>query len=428
MWARSALADTHTSKAGRPLLWAAGLSLFLAIVLGVVALTRDGRQEVAPTPPTGTPRASPGEAAAAIAAFIDAVDRRDPVALQQLAPPGMPASEDVLSDIAANVRSLDLTAVTARYVDQVGTVSADGSWTGTAEITWQVRGFDDQPARSDVAVLFAPDGERLGIAEFGASAENGGRLPLWLRGRLSVARADDVLVMVDGPARMAEDIAARAVRGIEVVQRVLPDWSSPVVVEVPASASELDETLGAEPGTYAGIAAVTAPAGDSSDALRPVHVFVNPDVTDGLRRAGAQVVMSHELVHVATDAVRRPVEPWLLEGFADYVALRDTRLPDRVTLGRATAAARRNGVPRSLPTAADFDTRGSDLQARYEEAWLACRLLADLAGEDALRAVYAAARSGAPAAEALGRAGVTTNRLTAAWRAELRDLVRTSRR
>ena len=85
-------------------------------------------------------------------------------------------------------------------------------------------------------------------------------------------------------------------------------------------------------------------------------MFVNPEVTAGLRRAGAQVVMSHELVHVATDAARGGSEPWLVEGFADYVALRDTGLPDRTTLGRAIEAARRDGVPDDLPGAADFDT------------------------------------------------------------------------
>ena len=138
-------------------------------------------------------------------------------------------------------------------------------------------------------------------------------------------------------------------------------------------------------------------------------MFVNPDVTDGLRRAGAQVVMSHELVHVATDAVRRPVEPWLLEGFADYVALRDTRLPDRVTLGRAIEAARRDGVPDALPTAADFDTRARDLQARYEEAWLACRIIAERLGEQRLVSVYdAAAGDGGPRSAATCAAPVST--------------------
>ncbi|WP_416953151.1 hypothetical protein ACNKF0_14365 [Nocardioides sp. T5] len=388
----------------------------------VVVLTRDGRQEVAPPRPAEAHRASPAEAAAALAAFVDAIDSRDRTELEQLVPPDVPSAESLLAGIATNVRSLDLTAVSARYVDQVGTVSADGSWTGTAELTWQLGGFDEEPARSDVAVRFAPHGEGLGIAGFEAPTADGGRLPLWLRGRMSVARANDVLVMADGPSSVAEDVAARAVRGIEVVRRVLPDWSSPVVVEVPASATSLDETLGADPGTYAGIAAVTAPVGRASDTEGPVHVFVNPDVTERLRRAGAQVVMSHELVHVATNAVRRPVEPWLMEGFADYVALRDTQLPDRVTLGRAIEAVRREGVPEALPTAADFDTHARDLQARYEEAWLACRIIAERLGERGLVEVYAVASRGSSAQGAQRRAGLTVTSLTRAWQGRLRDV------
>ena len=175
-----------------------------------------------------------------------------------------------------------------------------------------------------------------------------------------------------------------------------------MVIEVPASGADLDATLGAGPGTYAAIAAVTATAG-SAGPDAPVHVFVNPDVTARLRRAGAQVVMSHELVHVATDAARTPMEPWLLEGFADYVALRDTNLPDRTTLGRAIEAARRDGVPTELPSAADFDTRAPDLQARYEEAWLACRIIAERLGERALVSVYDAAAGGKPADQACTR-------------------------
>nr|WP_300045506.1 hypothetical protein [uncultured Nocardioides sp.] len=379
---------------------------------------------MAPAQPTEAPRASPAEAAAALTAFVEAVEQRDGQALAQLAPPQVPAADDLLSGIAANVRSLDLTAVDARYVDQLGTVAADGSWRGVAELTWRVRGFDAAPARSDVVVSFAPSGGGLGIAEFATSDAAGTRLPLWLRGRLAVSRSDGVLVMADGSSSVAEVTAARTARGIDVVRRVLPEWSSPVVVEVPATAAALDETLGARPGTYAGIAAVTAPVGRPSDGDGPVHVFVNPDVTDGLRRVGAQVVMSHELVHVATDAVREPVEPWLLEGFADYVALRGTRLPDRVTLGRAVAAARRDGVPDALPTAADFDTRARDLQARYEEAWLACRVIAERMGERGLVDVYDAASGGTSTGAVLRRAGLSLPDLVAVWRDRLRDLVR----
>lgn len=390
----------------------------------MVTLVQGGRHDV-DTAPVDVPRASPRDAADALARFVSGIGSRDADTLASLAPVGDAATGERWAAIAGTAAALDLRAVTARYVDQVGTVASDGTWSGTVELSWQVARLDDAPARAEVVVTFTPGDDGLAIAGFGAGGA--ARVPLWLRGRLAVATAPGVLVMLDGAGPQAgaeaESVLRRVERGIDVVRRVLPRGVGPVVVEVPASAADLDETLGVRPGTYAGIAAVTAPVGSAADEDGPVHVFVNPDVTSGLRRAGAQVVMSHELVHVATDAVRRPVESWLLEGFADYVALRDTRLPDRVTLGRAIEAARRDGVPRSLPAADDFDTRARDLQARYEEAWLACRLLARRVGERRLVAAYDAASRGVPMDRALRRAGLPTAELTALWRAELRNLV-----
>lgn len=386
-----------------------------------VVLTRDARHDIDPRP-VDVPRASPAAAAAALSAFADGVDSRDAVALAALAPPEDADASDMLAGIARNADELDLRGVTARYVDQVGTVAADGSWTGIVDLTWQFGHLDAEPSRADVAFSFAPDGDRLGFSSIGAPGR--GRVPLWLRGELSVVRADGVLALVDGTESEAEAVVERVRRGIEVVHRVLPDWSLPVVVEVPASAADLDETLGAAPGTYAAIAAVTTTAGSGTGEAAPVHVFVNPDVTAGLRRAGAQVVMSHELVHVATDAARTPMEPWLLEGFADYVALRDTTLPDRTTLGQAIELVRRDGVPEALPSAADFDTQAPDLQARYEEAWLACRIIAERLGERGLISVYDAVAAGASVERSLRRAGLTGSELTRAWSQRLRDLAR----
>ena len=394
-----------------------------ALVAAVVVVQRVDRHDADPRTPV-VARASPADAVTALAVLVTGVEARDAAALARLAVDGVPGSDDLMSGVAANAESLDLRQVAARYIDQVGTVAADGSWSAVAEVAWQVDG-DASPSQADVVVSFAPDGDGLGITGFGGAELAGrGRVPLWMRGELSVARSRGVLVMVDGTSVDADTVAERARRGIEVVRRVLPAWRAPVVVEVPASAADLDETLGVERGTYAGIAAVTAAAGSANDDDSPVHVFVNPEVTAGLRRAGAQVVISHELVHVATDAARRGTDPWLVEGFADYVALRDTDLPDDVTLGRAIAAVRRDGVPDDLPGAADFGTRAADLQARYEEAWLACRIIAEGLGERRLVALYRAADSKNTLQEALSEAGLTYGALVMAWRYRLHDLAR----
>ena len=208
-----------------------------------------------------------------------------------------------------------------------------------------------------------------------------------------------------------------------MVRRVLPQWRPSVVVEVPASAAALDDSLNVPDGTYAAIAAVTAAADGSRRTGAPVRVFVNPEVTGRLRGAGAQVVISHELVHVATDANTAVLDPWLLEGFADYVALRNVDLPLSITAARASASVRRHGVPDHLPGSAEFDTSSSDLEAAYELAWLACVEVADRVGERGLVRVYEEATSGATTVEALASVGLTPDAVLRGWQRRLRELV-----
>ena len=81
-----------------------------------------------------------------------------------------------------------------------------------------------------------------------------------------------------------------------------------------------------------------------------MHVFVNPEVFGSLRRTGAQVVMSHEATHVAAGAWDSRTPLWLLEGFADYVALRDVDLPVESSAAQIIAEVRRDGPPRRCRT------------------------------------------------------------------------------
>src|SRR3546814_16131834 len=83
---------------------------------------------------------------------------------------------------------------------------------------------------------------------------------------------------------------------------MLPDAEQKLVVEVPDSAAQLDAMLDASPGDYANIAAVTTTVDGSLSPSAPVHVFVNPQMWAGLKPHGAQVVLSHEAVHVVKGA------------------------------------------------------------------------------------------------------------------------------
>ncbi|WP_244927531.1 hypothetical protein [Nocardioides sp. W7] len=399
----------------------AGLSSFLLLVVGVLTwqLVVDDPY-VAPSPAAPTARAVDSAAAGRVLdALVDAVSAADPEAARALAAEGDQAAGDLLAAVATNAGELRVRDFSARYVASTGPATADGTWSVRADVAWRFDGFDRAPALAEVPVAFrSVDGE-VGLVSIGGGD---GRTPVWLAGEVSVRRTPETLVL----AAVAADVdryARLAARAVPVVRRVVTDWRPRLVVEVPASAEDLDRALDADPGTYAGIAAVTTSVDGSLAPGSPVHVMVNPVELGRLRPAGAQVVMSHEATHVATDAPTSSSTPlWLLEGFADYVALRDVRLPVATTAAQIIEQVRRDGVPDTLPGATEFDLRATHLGAVYESAWLACEVIAERAGEDALIALYDDVAAGMSLDRALRRAGLSERELVGAWQDRLSDL------
>ncbi len=399
----------------------AGLSLCLVVATGLFAWwLADDDVYVAPAPRPPAHSVSPGLAAQTLTRFQRAVGAGDLDAARALAPADDPAAAELLAAVVRNADELRVADFTLRYVDAEGALDADGDWSAAVDATWRFAGFDRAPARAEVMVELREVGDRVALTGFGG----GDRVsPLWLSGPLQVRRTARTLVLVDGTAAEADRYAHRAAAAVPVVRRVLPDWDRGLVVEVPGSVDDLDHALDAEPGTYDQIAAVTTSTDGSLSADAPVHVFVNPDVYGGLRPTGAQVVMSHEATHVAAGAWTSRMPLWLLEGFADYVALRDVDLPVSRSAAQIIAEVRRSGPPRALPGAAEFGTRATHLGATYESAWLACRLLAQEGGQAALVRFYRAVDGGRPVGAALeSELGLSTRELTARWRSELAHL------
>lgn len=406
--------------AGRPRWWVAGLSLFLLVVVGTVtwAAVRSDTYTADPDR-SAAPTVAPALAARTLHRLEDAVVARDPGAAAALAADDDIATARLLSALVENARALHVRDFTLRYVDETGAVSSDGAWRAAVDATWQFTGFDRAPARAEVRFGFAQDGDRTVLVSIGGGDR---RTPLWMTGPLQVRRTATTLVLATTAAE-ADRYAARAVAAVPVVRRVLNDWRPRLVVEVPGSVGALNLALAADPGTYDNIAAVTTSVDGTLAPDSPVHVFVNPEVFDRLRAAGAQVVMSHEATHVAADAARSVMPLWLLEGFADYVALRDVDLPITTTAGQIIAQVRRDGPPRALPGAAEFDTTTSHLGAAYESAWLVCRVLVERGGEPALVQLYREVDGGESLDAALDSQFHWTERqLTQAWQDRLADL------
>ncbi len=68
-----------------------------------------------------------------------------------------------------------------------------------------------------------------------------------------------------------------------------------------------------------------------------------------------------------------------------------------------------------LPDESDFDLTAPHLGAAYEAAWLACRALATLVGEDGLVEVYRRTSDGADLAAALAAVGTDPAEVTRTW-------------
>jgi hypothetical protein len=399
----------------------AGLSLSLLLVVGLVTwLVLDDDTYVAPETARKPATAAPALADETLGSLVDAVESGRPGDAEQLAAPGDDRARQRLGELVRNARAARVDDFTLRYVDELGAVADDGSWNAAVDTSWAFRGFDEAPALSEVRFGFRLDDDQVYVTTIGGGDR---RSPLWMTESLDVQRDATTLVLVGSGLTDADRYAAVARRAVPVVRAVIPTWQPRLVVEVPESMSALDRALDAEPGEYAQVAAVTSTADGSLAPDAPVHVFVNPQVFGDLRARGAQVVMSHEATHVATEAATSTMPLWLLEGFADYVALRDVPLPLSVTAGQIIADVRRDGPPAHLPGEQEFDTATDHLGATYEAAWLVCRLLAGREGEATLVDFYRDVDDGTPVGAALRSAyGISAAELTEQWQDMLQDL------
>jgi len=406
----------------------------LVLALGVTALVvlRQGPERavvpgasraVGSTPDADDTRGDAGSAL--LGTLSTALERGSRSELTRLAPTGDAAATRQLITLRANVRALRITGLSMRYVEESAPADdqpALGSddWVADVAVTWRLRGFDAHDSTMEVPLVLRLTGDR---ARFVSSRYDAGQpAPLWLLDRVGVRRTPRSLVMA-AVGQSTARFSRLADQAVLDVRKVLTRWRGRLVVEIPADQGQVTQVLGQSAGDYAEIAAVTTTVDRSTSSAAPVHVFVNPRVFDPLGPRGSQIVLSHEATHVATDAALSDMPTWLLEGFADYVALDHVDLPVSVTASQILAQVRRSGAPAHLPGAREFSGQNKQLGASYEAAWLACRLLGETYGERRLIAFYrASARASSTTAAFRDVLGTDQGAFTRAWRAELRRL------
>jgi len=407
---------------------AAGLVLLL--VVAAVAWRAGGNvgaDDQSPAAPVAVPSELRAQRAAeALRALTAAWNAGDQIAFLEAAGDTSRAREWAGRTYEA-LDQLDVTDMELRFVGErvVTTAEAPGvdqTFAADVEVSWALEGY--LIPTSTVALAFGDTGDAvsvLGLAEGSASmVTEGAPLPLWLAGEI-VADAGERCLGVDaepdsircGPLT---DVAAQDLAAVLPSGSADEDWR----VVLPSTSALASALLGRGAGGLGNIAAVTTTidAGGSPEA--PQVVILNPDVLRALRPDAAQLVVSHEVVHAATGAAAVDLPLWVAEGFADYVALRQGRVPVQRAASQVLRSVRRDGPPSRLPGDDDFFGDRAGLGQTYEAAWLVFRLLRERYGDAAVVAFYEAVLSGHAVDRALAeQVGVTRDQLTAAWRADL---------
>ncbi|KRV49890.1 hypothetical protein AQ490_18260 [Wenjunlia vitaminophila] len=357
------------------------------LALGVLVALAAAAWLALPVGPRGARSGEPDRDRAAVAEVLrhraDAVLDRDRQAyLRQidLERKAFRAAEDRRF---TNLREVPLASFGYRLLDTEP--AGDGRTRATAELRYRLRGHDDRPVTGAEEFLLTERAGRLRI-----SADRGGTAQLWDFGPVRAVRGEHGLVLGLGDRGTLAARAAEADRAVSAVRQVWHDgWDGTVVLLVPGTSRQMTALLGVPEGTYRDIAAVTTAELRHGSAAPADRVVVNPDAFDRLSAFGRQAVLTHETTHVATRRGTGPATPlWLSEGFADWVAYRDSgRSPREIApeLRRDVLAGR---APGRLPADADFAPDAAGLAQSYQTAWLACRLIAEEYGQDRLVELY----------------------------------------
>lgn len=392
---------------------ALGLAIGLAASAGYVGIRQIGRDQdgLPPAGPSPTSTVtSPDEAAEGVRratvggvvlqAMADAVGNGDRAGFLAVVDPRSEVFRDEARVVYNNLRDLPLAVFRMRYVsddpgaiepDRLRALGATEAWLAQVEVTWQLKGFDDKPARTILPVTMVTRGSATYAASFSERFVSGQRRPIWAMGELHLLEGDHSLVVSLHQNADLDAYAKVVDQAVDSVTEVWGrKWRRKAVLFLPAKQGQMEQLLGAQPNTYGQIAAVTMAELDQPTPNAPVRMVANPKLFGELGRQGRRIVLTHETTHIASNATASPVPLWLAEGFADYVAFTAVDVQTNSAAAELFKAIRAGKGPKSLPSPQDFAASSQDLAVAYESSWLACRLIAETEGQTKLVQFYRA--------------------------------------
>jgi hypothetical protein len=321
------------------------------------------------------------------------------------------------SAVLANVGAVPIAAWRYEYAgagipptpERKALLGAD-AWVARVILVYQLADADSADVRREQHFTVVRRGGRWLLAD---DTDGPTATDVWDLGPVTVLRGARSIVLGTAPAEDLEQYPGQVDAAAGRVDAVWGQtWPRVVVVVVPRDQAEMARLL--QRTDEAGldqIAAVTTGevglgVGESAD-----RVIINPAGFGQLDDIGREVVLTHEITHVATRATGTSDVPiWLSEGFADYVAYLSADLPRQSVAADVLEQVRAGTGPVALPDVAAFDPVNGDIAPAYSGSWLAVDLLARTYGQPAVLTFYRAVAQGAGTPDPLGAARTPVER------------------
>ncbi|MCW2918592.1 MAG: hypothetical protein JWN52_6660 [Actinomycetia bacterium] len=370
----------------------------LVTAIGAVSLQHGGAPgRAASVSTTKASAAAPDRAAitALLGRQARAVRTHDRAAFLAVTDPARPAFQTRQGQLFDSLMRLPLAGW--RQEEDADYPVAAGPEGSTLRLTLRYRlaGFDHSEVVSTRYLTFARhSGTGWVIAGDGSAQGLRDDAEIWDGGPLTVVKGTYSLVIGNNTtSTWLREIARRLDEAVPIVTGVVgPHWARTAVALVPGDEQQVESLIGGGQSLreIAALATVTKDPNGAAHGLD--RVIIAPDTFAKLNALGRHVVLTHELTHVATGGARDSRTPiWLIEGLADYVGYKDLKVSASSAARELRAEVTAGQVPTKLPDRNDFAGASGRLSQAYEQAWLACRMVAERYGEKELVKLYRAA-------------------------------------
>ncbi|GAA0955326.1 hypothetical protein GCM10009554_62790 [Kribbella koreensis] len=258
---------------------------------------------------------------------------------------------------------------------------------------YQIHEVDLVPVTTELGYTFVHRGGRWIMADDNDLDDElgpGAHQEAWDLGRFEVHRGPRVLVLVDkGDTQRGRSIVTEATEALGEVTAYWPrKWHGSVLIAALDDSDVRDARFNdedVESAASAGSTFSSLPGQDTADGtVAGAYIVVNPKERDRVD----EILLSHEITHVATADLGGYEPLWLAEGAAEYVSWRGIEaISGPGEVGKWEQEVIDDALPllSALPTDQGFYNNNADV---YGVSWLAVRFLVKRLGLAAVEDLY----------------------------------------